>query len=280
MAESLQQIKKRIKTANNIAQISKAMEMIAASKIKKAQSAVEKNRPYAQRVKYVVQKILAENDRNSFQSSFVELKKDIKEKLVYIISPDKGLCGGLLTNIFRQALNNVSKQDYVVAIGKKAQVFCIKNGFNLIASFNMGTLFPKYADVIPKLKIIKDLYEENKISSVEVIYTYFKSRMVQETTTKILSPIEKDENFINKGDHLFEPSSKEVLESLIPYYFEVIFYDILMNAYASEQAARMAAMGNAKENAHEISASLTTVYNKSRQEKITNEILDLANGQI
>lgn len=281
MAESLQQIKKRIKSADSIAQISKAMEMIAASKIKKAQNAVEKNRPYAERVKYIVQKILAENNNNTLNSSFVELKKkDINNKLVYIISPDKGLCGGLLANIFKQVSHNVSKQDYVVAIGKKAQVFCIKNGFNVIASFNMGTLFPKYADIFPMLKIIQEFYRDNKISSVEVIYTYFKNRLVQESTLKVLAPIQKDENFVNKGDHVFEPSSSEVLDSLIPYYFEVIFYDILMNAYASEQAARMASMSNAKENAHEISSSLTMIYNKSRQEKITNEILDLANGQI
>ncbi|MEA5001076.1 MAG: ATP synthase F1 subunit gamma [Endomicrobiaceae bacterium] len=281
MAESLQQIKKRIKTANSIAQISKAMEMIAASKIKKAQNAVEKNRPYAERVKYIVQKILAENNENSLTSYFLEVKKkNINSKLVYVISPDKGLCGGLLANIFKQVSNNVSKQDYVVAIGKKAQVFCIKNGYNVIASFNMGTLFPKYADIFPMLKIIQEFYRDKKVSSVEVIYTYFKNRLVQEPTAKILAPIQKDENFINKGDHIFEPSSSEVFKSLIPYYFEVIFYDILMNAYASEQAARMASMSNAKENANEISSSLTMVYNKSRQEKITNEILDLANGQI
>ena len=104
--------------------------------------------------------------------------------------------------------------------------------------------------------------------------------MVQEPVSKVLAPIKRDENFVNKGDHIFEPSSKEVLNGLIPYYFEVVFYDMLMNAYASEQAARMSAMSNANENAKEISASLTIIYNKSRQEKITNEILDLANGQI
>lgn len=280
MAESLQQIKKRIKTANSIAQITKAMEMIAASKIKKAQTAVEKNRQYAERVKYVVQKILSESDDLITNSSYVSKNKGNGKKLVYVISPDKGLCGGLLVNIFKQVVTNVSKQDYVVTIGKKAQLFCVKNGFNVVASFDMGSLFPKFNDIFPMLKIMSDLYEKKEISVVDVIYTHFKNRLVQESVTKILVPVQKDKNFVSKGDHIFEPSPKEVLDDLIPYYMEVVFYDMMMNSYASEQSARMSAMSNAKENAHEISSSLTTMYNKSRQEKITNEILDLANGQI
>ena len=280
MAENLQQVKKRIKTSNSIAQITKAMEMIAASKIKKAQSAVEKNKPYADRVKFIVQKILAENSDLALNSSFIGLNKNSKRKLVYVISSDKGLCGGLLANIYKQVYTNVTKEDYVVTIGKKAQTFCIKNGYNVKASFNMGSAFPKYESIFPMLKIMQNLYSTKEISSVEVIYTNFKNRLVQESVTKILAPIERDANFVNKGEHVFEPSSKEVLDRLIPYYFEAIFYNMLMNAYASEQAARMSAMSNANENAKEISASLTIIYNKSRQEKITNEILDLANGQI
>lgn len=280
MAENLQQVKKRIKTSNSIAQITKAMEMIAASKIKKAQSAVEKNKPYADRVKFIVQKILAENSDLTLNSSFIGLNKNSKRKLVYVISSDKGLCGGLLANIYKQVYTNVTKEDYVVTIGKKAQTFCIKNGYNVKASFNMGSAFPKYENIFPMLKIMQNLYSTKEISSVEVIYTNFKNRLVQESVTKILAPIERDANFVNKGEHVFEPSSKDVLDRLIPYYFEAVFYNMLMNAYASEQAARMSAMSNANENAKEISASLTIIYNKSRQEKITNEILDLANGQI
>ncbi len=280
MAENLQQVKKRIRTSDSIAQITKAMEMIAASKIKKAQSAVEKNKPYADRVKFIVQKILAENTDLSLNSSFIGLSKNAKRKLVYVISSDKGLCGGLLANIYKQVYTNVTKDDYVVTIGKKAQTFCIKNGYNVKASFNMGSAFPKYEAIFPMLKIMQILYEKKEISTVEVVYTNFKNRLVQEAVTKVLAPIERDENFVNKGDHVFEPSSKEVLDRLIPYYMEAVFYNMLMNAYASEQAARMSAMSNANENAKEISASLTIIYNKSRQEKITNEILDLANGQI
>lgn len=279
MAESLQQIKKRIKTASNIAQISKAMEMIAASKIKKAQTAVEKNKPYAERVKRVVQKLLTKHG-NELEQSFFKAKNLTGKKLIYLISPDKGLCGGLLANLFSEFVSKASKDDYIITIGKKAQMFCIKRGFNVIASFNMGTTFPKYSEFIHILNFIKTYYAQKKIDGVEVIYTNFKNRMMQYPVREILAPVEIDKDFIDKGVHIFEPSPQEVFKSLLPYYFEVEFYDMIMNSYASEQAARMQAMSNSKENANEISNFLTTVYNKSRQERITNEILDLANGLI
>jgi len=279
MAESLQQIKKRIKTAGNIAQISKAMEMIAASKIKKAQTAVEKNKPYAERVKRVVQKLLTKHG-NELEHSFFKAKNLTGKKLIYLISPDKGLCGGLLANLFSEFVSKASKDDYIITIGKKAQMFCVKRGFNVIASFNMGTTFPKYSEFIHMLKFIENYYVQKKIDGVEVIYTNFKNRMVQYPVREILAPVEIDKNFIDTGVHIFEPSPQEVFKSLLPYYFEVEFYDMIMNSYASEQAARMQAMSNSKENAKEISNFLTTVYNKSRQERITNEILDLANGLI
>ncbi len=279
MAESLQQIKKRIKTASNIAQISKAMEMIAASKIKKAQTAVEKNKPYAERVKRVVQKLLTKHG-NELEQSFFKAKNLTGKKLIYLISPDKGLCGGLLANLFSEFVSKASKNDYIITIGKKAQMFCIKRDFNVVASFNMGTTFPQYSEFIHILKFIKTYYAQKKIDGVEVIYTNFKNRMVQYPVREILAPVEIDKDFIDKGVHIFEPSPQEVFKSLLPYYFEVEFYDMIMNSYASEQAARMQAMSNSKENANEISNFLTTVYNKSRQERITNEILDLANGLI
>lgn len=281
MAENLQQVKKRIKSSQSIAQITKAMEMIAASKIKKAQASVENNKAYAERISFIVQKILAESTDLLYNLPFLNIDKNIKRKLFYVISTDKGLCGGLLANIYKQILSSISKDDYIVTIGKKAQTFCIKNGYNVKASFLMGASFPKYNMIYPILKIMKDLLLDKKeISEVNVIYTNFKNRIVQQAITKSLVPIEKDKNFVNKGDHIFEPSANEVLKSLLPYYVGNIFYDMLMNAYASEQVARMSAMSNANENAKEIATSLTIIYNKSRQEKITNEILDLANGQI
>ena len=281
MAQNLQQLKKRIKTSKSISQIAKAMEMIAASKIRKAQNSVEKYNPFALKIKNMVQKIV--NDKDLAGESLVEkyTKAGNGKKLIYVVAPDKGLCGGLVVNLFKKLSEIASLDDYVVAIGKKAVNSMAKYNYNNIASFPIGTSFPKYEDMFPMIAIAKQYYLEGQVSGVSVVYTRFKSMLVQEAVCEEIFPVKNEavENESSFFDYTFEPSIKEVFENLLPYYFEVEFYDAIMNAYASEQAARMTAMQNAKENADEIADSLTNVYNRSRQEKITNEILDLANGQ-
>jgi F-type H+-transporting ATPase subunit gamma len=279
MAQNLQQLRKRIKTSQSIAQISKAMEMIAASKIRKAQDSVEKHNPYAKKIKYMTQRILKDKD-----FSINDIEKFAKEKdgkrLVYIISPDKGLCGGLVVNLFKKVFSVVCPQDYVVAVGKKAAANAAKCDYDVLASFSMGTSFPKYDDIYPMIDIAKKFYISGEVSKVIAVYTEFKSMLLQEAVADEIFPVKPDKNFeCGDIDYLLEPSPEQVLEDLLPYYFEVEFYSALMNAYASEQAARMTSMRNAKDNANDITSILTNIYNRSRQEKITNEILDLANGQ-
>lgn len=278
MAQNLQQLKKRIKSSQSIAQIAKAMEMIAASKIRKGQATVEKYNPYSQKIMYMVQKIIT--DKDLYESIELFTKKKNDKKLIYIISPDKGLCGGLVVNLLKKVYSYISKEDYIVVIGKKAISNIAKYDYNILASFNMGASFPKYEDIYPLMDIAKRLYMSGEVGTVSVVYSHFKNMMVQEATVKEIFPIKPDENFVDMGiDYNFEPSAYQVLKDLMPFYFEVEIYSAFMNAYASEQAARMTAMGNAKENANEISSALNTIYNKSRQEKITNELLDLANGR-
>ena len=278
MAQNLQQLKKRIKTSQSIAQITKAMEMIAASKIRKAQTSVEKHNPYAKKITYMVQKILTDKDLTDVIEKFS--KKREGKKLVYVISPDKGLAGGLVVNLIKKLNEYISEGDFVVAIGKKAVSNVAKYNYNMLASFNMGTTFPKYEDIYPMIDIAKKFYLSGEVASVSLIYTEFKNMLVQDAVVEEIFPIKQDENFGDTGiDYIFEPSAMQVLTDILPYYLEVEFYSALMNAYASEQASRMTAMKNAKENANEISASLTNIYNRSRQEKITSELLDLANGQ-
>ncbi|MDR3256594.1 MAG: ATP synthase F1 subunit gamma [Endomicrobium sp.] len=276
MAQNLQQLKKRIKTSDSIAQIAKAMEMIAASKIRKAQDSVEKHNPYARKIKYMVQRILQDKDLNNGIERF-SMERDGK-KLIYIISPDKGLCGGLVVNLFKKVSAYVQSGDYVVAIGKKAANEAARYDYNVLASFGMGTSFPKYDGIYPIIDIAKKFYISGEVAKVSVIYTGFKNMLIQESIIEEIFPVKSDKSFKeNEIDYIFEPDPQQVLKDLLPYYFEVEFYSALMNAYASEQAARMVAMKNAKDNASEISASLTNIYNKSRQEKITNEILCLMN---
>ncbi|AKL97943.1 ATP synthase F1 subunit gamma [Endomicrobium proavitum] len=278
MAQNLQQLKKRIKSSQSIAQIAKAMEMIAASKIRKAQSAVEKHNPYAKRITHIVQKILADKDLSDGTELFSKEREG--KKLIFIIAPDKGLCGGLVVNLFKKLSAYIAKDDYVVAIGKKAVHNAVKYNYNVIASFNVGSSFPRFEDIAPMIELAKNFYMSKEAAAVSVVYTEFKNMLIQEALAEEIFPIAPNEKFSESGiDYIFEPSAGKVLEDLMPYYFEVRFYSAVMNAYASEQAARMTAMKNAKENANEISDSLTNIYNKSRQEKITNELLDLANGQ-
>ncbi len=278
MAQNLQQLKKRIETLDSIAQIAKAMEMIAASKIRKAQNYVEKHNPYAKKIKYMVQRILTDKDLYDEIEKFSKERKG--KRLIYIISPDKGLCGGLVVNLFKKVSSYLQSGDYVVAIGKKSANDATRYNYNVLASFGMGTSFPKYDDIYPIIEIAKKLYISGEVTKVSVIYTEFRNMLVQEPAIEEILPIKPDKSFKeNKMDYIFEPDPQKVLEYLFPYYFEVEFYSAFMNAYASEQVARMTAMKNAKDNANDISASLTNIYNKSRQEKITNEILDLANGQ-
>jgi len=278
MAQNLQQLKKRIKTSQSISQIAKAMEMIAASKIRKAQSAVEKHNPFSKKITDMVQKVLADNELRAGIEMFS--KKREGKKLVFVISPDKGLAGGLVVNLFKKLASYVSTDDYVVAIGKKAINNAVKYNYNVIASFNAGTSFPQFEDIFPMIELARNFYMAKEVSTVSVVYTAFKNMLIQEAVAEEVFPVKPDANFSNTGtEYVFEPSAEEVVQELMPYYFEVRFYSALMNAYASEQAARMTAMKNAKENANEIADSLTNIYNRSRQEKITNELLDLANGQ-
>jgi F-type H+-transporting ATPase subunit gamma len=167
-----------------------------------------------------------------------------------------------------------------VVVGKKAAGDITRHGYDVIASFNMGTKFPHYDDIYPMIDIAKKFYISGEAVKVSVIYTEFKNMLIQKPVVDEIFPIKSEQGFKRAvSEYLFEPSPFEVLKDLIPFYFEVEFYSAIMNAYASEQAARMTAMKNAKDNAKDISVSLTNIYNRSRQEKITNELLDLANGQ-
>lgn len=276
MAQNLQQLKRRIKTAGNIAQIAKAMEMISASKIKKAQNSVLAHKPYAQKIEQLTKRILSGLSETHYSHPYLEASDG--KTLFIIVAPDKGLCGSLNTNLFRKLLDMDIEKNNVVTIGKRAQQFCERTGIVPLASYPMGTKLPNYRYVYSILEIIKEQYESGT-RKVELIYTGFNSIFSQVVTHSKLLPIEKE---VFEGDssqpYIFEPGMIELLEDLLPYYVEVQLYNVMLEAHTSEQAARMIAMQNAKNNALDIAAALTLTYNKSRQERITNEILSLGNN--
>lgn len=282
MAENLQFLKRRIKTSSNIAQIAKAMEMISASKIKRAQQAVENNRPYSQRISSILEKAISSIEEDKFRHPYIQRNTSSK-KLYIVIAPDKGLAGSLPTNLTKKMSEINDADNYIVTIGKKIEKYAGRLNSKLLASFPMGTALPKYSTVFPLINLINQYYLNNEISEVYILLTEFKSIFTQEPGFKKLLPIEinySDNNLINEDIYYkFEPDLHTILEELLPYYLEVKLYHYLIEAFTAEQAARMVAMQNAKNNALDIAEFLTLSYNKARQAKITNELLDLANIQ-
>lgn len=282
MAQNLQVLKRRIKTAKNIAQIAKAMEMIAASKIKRAQAAVTSNKPYAQAIISQTQKLLTSIDHKKFTHPY--LKKSSSEKrLLIILAPDKGLSGSLVTNMGRKLFEMDLTNTYIVTMSKKVERMAARTKGELVASFPFGTGLPAYSRVYPLIKLIEEYYVGEKVGTVELFYPEFESIFAQKPHTTQILPIAYDHNenaSTQDSTYIFEPSLVEILEALLPYYLEVALYSALIESHTSEQAARMVAMQNAKNNALDIADSLKLAYNKSRQEKITSELLDLANGQL
>lgn len=283
MAENLQFLKRRIRSAANISQIAKAMEMISASKIKKAQGAVENNRPYSEKISEIIEKALSSIDFTKFSNPYLETNSSGK-KLVVVISPDKGLCGSLPTNLIKKLYEHTDKNTLLISIGKKIAKIAAKTEGTLIASFPMGTSLPKYSMIFPVIDLIDKYYLKKEVEKVEIIFAEFTSIFTQVPHLKQLLPIIPLISKTNLENHSstnysFEPNLNLILGQLLPYFVEVKLYHYLITAFTSEQAARMVAMQNAKNNALDIADFLTLTYNKARQAKITNELLDLANIQ-
>lgn len=289
MAQNLQLLKRRIRTSKNIAQIAKALEMIAASKIKKAQAASQNNKPYAERITEVTSHVLSSIDKAKFQHPYLSEAKE-GQQIMIVISPDRGLCGSLNTNIYKKLIELDNPKIKVITVGKKAGLFVSKLNFELYASYNMGSTIPDYSLVYELKDLIDQAMSEQNISKVDILYADFVSLFTQTPTVKRLLPLsfdfantdetnaQKEVNSKEDDSSIFEPNKEGLLDELLPYYLEIQLYNALIQAFTSEQAAQMVAMQNAKNNAFDIAEYLNLVYNKSRQERITNEILDLANS--
>lgn len=277
---NLNALKRRIKTAQNVSKTTKAMQMISASKLKKAQDAALSARPYVTKLTEIstaISQRVSEDDKNEYMKQLT----DTNEKLMIVISPDKGLCGGLNTNLTREVLNfyKENKNTTFITIGKKANGIVNIIGGNAIASFDIGTTLPSYDLVYPTMKIVDEYFLEKKVSEVYILNTNFTNLFTQKPFTKRLLPavFEAPAGEVN-SETIFEPSAAELLPGLIRNYLELSVYQGMLENYLSEQAARMLAMQNATDNAKEIIKELKLMYNKQRQEKITNEILDISGG--
>jgi len=256
--------------------------MVAASKMKKAQEQATATRFYSANLYSVVSDIAKRVEPG--KHSYLTSAKNVDHRLLVLIGPDKGLCGGLISNLSREVLafesTNGSKLS-ILAVGRKAKNVAIRLGKNLVAEFVIGLTQPKYEVIVPIAKFIADGFTVGNYQEVFVGFTEFINTMTQTPAIRKLLPIEKQISLQNDkedlyGEYLFEPNIDNVLNSLLPHYIEMQLYQLLLEAYASEQSARMMAMKNATDNAKDIMDELTLSYNKVRQQIITNEIADIA----
>jgi len=274
---NLLSLARRIKAAGNVSKTTRAMQMIAASKLKKAQDATLAGRPYVEKLLSMSQSVLAKTN-GKFTHEYMT-KRENKKSLVIVFAPDKGLCGSLVTNLAREILSHDSQNldNIYLIVGKKVESTIARLDKEIVASFKFGTTLPPFSVIFPIVKIIDEYFLGQKVGNVKIIATNFLSVFSQKPQLDTLLPIEVQEV---KSDSfsLFEPSSEKLLPPLLRHLLEMTVYQHFLESYASEQGARMVSMQNATDNAIDIVQSLKLEYNKGRQEKITNEILDIGSA--
>jgi len=277
------EIKSKIGSIKNTQKITSAMEMVAASKMKKAQDRVASSRPYAENLRKVIGRVAQAN--LDFHHPFLE-ERDVKRVGYIVISTDRGLCGGLNSNEFKKVTKDVQawKEKGVEAeyatLGSKAAGFFQRFGGDLLAKkAGLGDA-PSIQDVIGPVKVMLDAFAEGKIDRLFVVYNKFVNTMKQEPTIEQLLPLPKAEEEVSAHawDYLYEPGPEAILETLLVRFIESQVYQGVVENAASEQAARMVAMKAATDNAGDLMDELQLVYNKARQAAITQEISEIVGG--
>ena len=278
-------LKRRIKTAQNVSKTTRAMQMIAASKLKRAQEVALGSRPYVEKLSLLVKSLSLKIDREELHPYMKSNASDTT--LLIIFSPDKGLCGGLVTNLLRELLSFEKNKNFTfLTVGKKMENNVLRLNKTLIASFLFGNTLPALEMVYPIERIINDYFLNEKVNSVKVLSTHFSNFFSQVPKIETILPLAFDYNSETKENtskdqtefEMFEPKAVTILPSLLEHYLQMSIYQHLIESFLSEQAARMFAMQNATNNAKDIITELQLEYNKQRQEKITNEILDISSG--
>jgi F-type H+-transporting ATPase subunit gamma len=284
---SLRDIRRRIKSVKNTAQITKAMQMVAASKMRKAQEAALNGRPYAILLNRVLVSL-----RNRMDQALHPLleKRDIKSELVVLLSTDKGLCGALNTNLFREAAAFDVQKTKFISVGRKGTQFLARTKRNMIADFPLKD-HPTFLETKAISKFFIERFLSGDVDKVTVLYPRFVNTLTQKPTAMTLLPITSLEEAgltgaseapipEPAGDIIFEPSPEKILAEIVPYYVHFELYQMLLATRASEHSARMVAMKSATDNAKDIVKDLTLEYNKARQAAITKELLEISTAQL
>jgi F-type H+-transporting ATPase subunit gamma len=280
---SVRQIRGRIRSVKNTARVTSAMQLVAASKMRRAQERVTGARPYADKLRVVLAGLVGGSGGDQESVHPLMLRRPVNNVLMVEISPDRGLAGGLPGNINRAAgqfLLQTTVSAKVITVGKKARDFMARAGRDLHAAFtDMGDR-PSLADTLPIVQMVQDMYTREEVDEVHLAYTKYVNTLVQEPVITQLLPVDPAEFASEEGstDYIYEPDPGMVLNALLPRFLEVQVYQALLESIASEQSARMVAMQNATKSANEMADGLTLELNKARQDAITSELLDLVGG--
>ena len=282
------EIRGKIKSVENTKKITKAMEMVAASKMRKAQDRMRAARPYSDKVRTITANLAGANPE--YTHPFMAHAKDVQAKAVgfIVVTTDKGLCGGMNTNVLRQVTQKAREQEQAgntveaVAIGNKGLGFLNRMGMKVVSQVTQIGDTPHLDKLIGPVKVMLDAYQEGKLDAVYLCYTKFINTMKQEPMVEQLLPLpakhlEKDAGGIS-WDYIYEPEAQVVIDELLVRYVEALVYQAVAENLASEQSARMVAMKAASDNAGNVIGELKLVYNKTRQAAITKELSEIVSG--
>jgi F-type H+-transporting ATPase subunit gamma len=268
-----------------MSQITRAMEMVAASKMRRAQERVTSGRPYSERLREVLGDLAAlQLDADQLQEFPLLAQREINRTAVILITPDRGLSGALNTNILRRVTRYIRDESgdgspAFIAVGKKGRDFLVRTNQNVVAEFIRLGDRPTLAEVRPIAQVAIQEFLEGRVDAVHIIYPQFVNTLTQRPTVVQLLPIERPESETQDAeDYIFEPDPRVVLGAILPRYVEVLLYQTVLENVASFYSAQMVAMRNATDNAKELASDLDLALNKARQAQITNEVAEIAAG--
>ena len=278
---SAREIRRRIRSVRNTSQITKALEMVAAARLRHAQTAVLASRPYAEQLTALVSTLANSSGGDDDQPHPLLVRRPVQNRMLVLVTPDRGLAGAMVGNVLRSGISFAAQHDpRIVAIGRRGRDWLNRRDRKVIADFTPVPNRPTMDEVRQAARIAIDEFSAGTVDEVTLIYTKFISNSQQRPQQGQVLPVAPPQGVDTSryANFLIEPSPAEVLAAILPRYVEVQIFQALLESRASEESARMIAMHNATENAKDIVKSLTLSYNKARQAGITKEILEISSG--
>lgn len=282
---SSREIKRRIRSVKNVAQITRAMEMVSASKMRRAQRNVLATRPYADRMRELMAELTGRVMGPARKGTLLEVRETVRKVGLIVVTPDRGLAGSLVANVLRRATRFILEQRQqgrdvdIFAYGKKGRDFVVRTGYPLAGEITKLGDAPKIEQILGIAINAISRFQGGEYDEIYIIYSEFVNTLVQRPTLKRLAPVEIPETSGGpRIDYTYEPGQEEVLAALLPRYVETQIYQAVLESIASEHSARMVAMRNATNNAKDLVREYTLSFNKARQAAITKEVSEISSG--